>query len=716
MKKTILAIVLLLIVYIGGKIFFPELSGPETTKQTKWQTETDSQTQNTYIKFTEEEYCLGDTLHVCIVNPSKNEKELTFSWSVDGEPIDCTESFYTPSEEENESFLSVVATSKKGTTYGTSVYLSKLPVVYIDTDEEERIGDEYSSAKFSIQGNSTYTADNSELYSGDISIKLRGNSTRNLEKKPYKIKLQSKADLLGMGANKHWVLLANAIDHTFIRNKLVYDFAAELGAEFAAESDNVVLILNGTYQGVYQLCEQIRIAKQRINIFDWENLAEDAAKAIAKDIGESDSFADKLENALVNNLSWISEPHIYVYKNKSYDISKYVTIPSATGGFLLEMDFYHLNEKDSLQTKFSQPFYFNTPETGNSSKELSSYAADYIQSFEYALHSPDFIYHDADTHYKLVPGRFNQKNGWSYTTKKTDFSFPESDGKHYSELFDMDSLIHNFLICEFTVNWDSMKNSVFITKDIDQPASLSPNWDYDWAFGNINMYRIDTYLTDIWQTTNEYYTNEQCYQAVQWNRFLIKDPYFLWKVYEKYQEIRPVLLENMIKQGGLLETYHDQLKEAGIANDLRWRHTYLTYWGEEFEDAFTSLTNFIRERITWLDEQFVSFETFVNSLGYYKASELLSCEVSYDADGNATITAQVSDSSATSVSFAVNGASMYEEDLSQGTASVTIKASDLEKKGQNVVQIRMKNNDGYLSVPNKNNDDLTVVPSNYNIF
>lgn len=42
-------------------------------------------------------------------------------------------------------------------------------------------------------------------------IRGRGNSTWICDKKPYKIKLSKKADLFGMGKNKHWVLLAEPL-------------------------------------------------------------------------------------------------------------------------------------------------------------------------------------------------------------------------------------------------------------------------------------------------------------------------------------------------------------------------------------------------------------------------------------------------------------------------------------------------------------------------
>ncbi|MDY5575908.1 MAG: CotH kinase family protein [Lachnospiraceae bacterium] len=713
---TLIAICILMIIYIAGKVVFME---SERTQSRNVSSNTSSSTTKTYLAFKNSSIVIGEPITVCIINPPNDTSDWSFIWKVNDKIVKENSTSYTPSEEDNESFITVTATTKQGKKYEASLYLSSLPVLYLDTDLHIR--DTYTSGNLSVQGNETYDNENSELYNGGVSVKLRGNSTRYLDKQPYKIKLDDKADLLGMGSSKHWVLLANAIDHTFIRNKLVYDLSGDLGASYSAESDNVVLILNGEYQGVYQLCEQLRISDERINIFDWEGLAEDAAEAIGYKESLNKDSQDALEDALISDFSWISSPYTFSFENKTYNISDYVTIPATTGGFLLEMDFYHLNLQDntSLQTNFMQPFYFSQPETAGTNEELSDYAKTYIQTFEYALHSSDFVYHDDDTHYKAIPGRFDWNKGWSYSVSPASFSAKEYDGLHYSELFDIDSLINNFLICELTVNWDSMKNSVFISKDIDGLAELNPVWDFDWAFGNDNMYQIYTNFTDIWQTTDNYFTNEQCYQSVQWNRFLIKDPYFLLKVYEKYQEIRPTLLEEIIKEGGILDTYHEELSDAGHADDERWSYSYLQYNGQLFDDAFNSLDFFINERISWLDEQFSSFDNLVNSLGYYKASDKLNLtDIIWLDDGSVRITAQTTDTSASSISFEINGTTFTDSTVINGTASVTVSKDVLAQKEHNIVQIRIKDSAGRYITENTTtkNADKVVTLSNYKVF
>ena len=94
----------------------------------------------------------------------------------------------------------------------------------------------------------------------------RGNSTWHCEKKPYRLNLPDSADLLGSGASQKWVLLANAYDETQMRNKLVYDFADQLGTLWAPASQYVDLYVDDQYQGLYLLSEAVEVSETRLNI------------------------------------------------------------------------------------------------------------------------------------------------------------------------------------------------------------------------------------------------------------------------------------------------------------------------------------------------------------------------------------------------------------------------------------------------------------------
>lgn len=97
-------------------------------------------------------------------------------------------------------------------------------------------------------------------------IRGRGNSTWDADKKPYKVKLKKKAELLGMGANKHWGLIANYYDYSFIRNKYTYWLGAKLGMEYTPKCVPVDVVMNGSYLGSYCLSELIRLDKNRVDL------------------------------------------------------------------------------------------------------------------------------------------------------------------------------------------------------------------------------------------------------------------------------------------------------------------------------------------------------------------------------------------------------------------------------------------------------------------
>lgn len=105
------------------------------------------------------------------------------------------------------------------------------------------------------------------IHSGQMEcLSGRGNSSWLEDKKPYSLTLSREADLLGMGAAKRWVLLANAMDPSHLRNKVAYDLAAKAGAAYTPESQWVNLYLNGEYTGIYLLSERNEIHPQRVDL------------------------------------------------------------------------------------------------------------------------------------------------------------------------------------------------------------------------------------------------------------------------------------------------------------------------------------------------------------------------------------------------------------------------------------------------------------------
>jgi hypothetical protein len=141
--------------------------------------------------------------------------------------------------------------------------VATLPVLRITTTSGAPVTSKYAY----VPGSMTLTDSAGPVSLGAIEIRGRGNTTWLLfPKKPYRIKLATSASLLGMPANRNWVLLANHSDKTLLRNDLVFSLSRMAGMAWTPRSRFVSVEINGQYEGLYQLVEHVRIGADRVNI------------------------------------------------------------------------------------------------------------------------------------------------------------------------------------------------------------------------------------------------------------------------------------------------------------------------------------------------------------------------------------------------------------------------------------------------------------------
>ena len=103
-------------------------------------------------------------------------------------------------------------------------------------------------------------------YEGHVALRYRGNSTYNdSPKKPYSFRTldgplkyasKKKAKILGMGKDDNWALMAPYADKSMMRDLLTYELMRPW-MEFTPRGRYCELFLDGTYYGVYILCEVV---------------------------------------------------------------------------------------------------------------------------------------------------------------------------------------------------------------------------------------------------------------------------------------------------------------------------------------------------------------------------------------------------------------------------------------------------------------------------
>ena len=140
-----------------------------------------------------------------------------------------------------------------------------------------------------------------------------------------------------MPKHKRWVLLANYLDRTLLRNHVAFHIAMLTDLEWTPRGQHVELILNGEYRGNYYLCEQIKVDENRVNIHEMES---------------SDIEGEAL-----------------------------------TGGYLMELD-NHYDEVNKFKSQIRElPYMFKEPDEDVLTAEQFAYMQDYVNDFENALYN-----------------------------------------------------------------------------------------------------------------------------------------------------------------------------------------------------------------------------------------------------------------------------------------------------------------------------------------
>lgn len=185
---------------------------------------------------------------------------------------------------------------------GTAAVSGSLPVLHIETENSEPVVSktEYLDASYWIE-----SADGKGGLIGSedeplpMQIRGRGHSSWLSPKKPYKIKLGNKTELLGMPKNKHWALL-KPTENTVAGLQL----GRIMGMAWTPDFRPVEVVLNGDYIGLYFLTETIRIDENRVNIYEQKDQETDPALIEGGWLVEVDNYRDECQITIPENSRW----------------------------------------------------------------------------------------------------------------------------------------------------------------------------------------------------------------------------------------------------------------------------------------------------------------------------------------------------------------------------------------------------------------------------
>ncbi len=313
-----------------------------------------------------------------------------------------------------------------------------LPVVRIDTQNAAPILDKenYVPATMTLDPNGSAFA----AYSGTLGIRGRGNSTWLEPKKPYRLRLDTKSPLMGIASERNWVLLANSMDRSQLRSFAASNLAQATDLAWTPAYRHVEVVLNGRYDGVYQLSEHIRPGADRVNI---------------DELGSGD--------------------------NSGHPV---------TGGYLLEVDQrLEENNEPGFRTAIDNyPIVVKEPDP--MTPQQRDYITNHVQEFENRLYSANYTdpvdgyrpYLDVDAfidHY-LVQEVTNNQDGFRYSTF---FSKSRGDDRlRFGPIWDFDLSMgsaRSYRALNPT-GWAHQNSSLWTQRLLSDPsfrAELDARWD-----------------------------------------------------------------------------------------------------------------------------------------------------------------------------------------------------------------------------------------------
>ncbi len=401
-------------------------------------------------------------------------------------------------------------------------------------------------------------------------IKGRGNSTWQMEKKPYNIKLDKKADLFDMGKSKKWSLIANHSDDSLARNVAAYYAAKEAGMPYTPLYVPCDVYINNEYMGAYLLTTRVEVDETRVDI---DNLDDVNEELCIKKYGEDFDMDTLNKGGIYGKFAGLLQ-----------GTQKWVEIPATegaaeTGGYILEMELAnrYADEISGFVTTRSQPVTMKSPEYA--SEAQMKYISDYYQRFEDAVFS---------------------ENGKNAT------------GENYTDLADMESLAKFYALNEWASNQDCGLTSTYFYKPAGEKLYAGPAWDFDICFANNDSGRFGCDYTNPKEFTvcfgrqyrNTFFGKYDVHEVPHIYNQLCKKQEFVTEVKNEWDSEVKAAVD---RTNEMLSTYADANMGSAVMNAIRW-NIFGTYDVAKIKTAYKEAVKVVYDfstvRTQFLTENF----------------------------------------------------------------------------------------------------------------
>lgn len=365
---------------------------------------------------------------------------------------------------------------------------------------------------FMRQANGTVEYDGKLQY-----IKSRGNATFYFNKKPWQIKLEDGAPLCGMDKDKKWILLANYVDKSLVRNSICLDMARASGVyAYVPEHQAVDLYINNVYWGSYLLTEKNEVDSDRLDITNLEKATEELNSI---PLEELESFGQRL------------------YSIRGSKGKKIPDEPDdVTGGYLVLADtrVYFAHDPSGFVTSRGQAVTIQSPKYA--SEKQVKYVQTLMQSIEDALFATDGI--------------------------------DPATGKHYTDMLDFTTFVHRYVQAEVTGEHDGQRPYFYKDSDtVDGMMYCAPVWDLDNTFGAFKNHASARRFYICNDNSQKYYWFVQAMKRPEFKEAAIK------VYHETYEPMLRVLLGQEKDPRGILrsiEEYGAEVAASAEMDNIRW--------------------------------------------------------------------------------------------------------------------------------------------------